>query len=65
MAVPVTLQANGPTVEAGAPVALFAMRAGSQFAASPDGQRFLINTALEDASTPPITVVLNWAGRPK
>jgi hypothetical protein len=38
---------------------LFAMRAGSQFAASPDGQRFLSNTALEGASASPITIVLN------
>jgi len=27
---------------------------------SPDGQRFLINTALEDAAAAPITVLLNW-----
>ena len=32
---------------------------------SPDGQRFLINTPTEDASTSPITVILNWAGRKK
>jgi Tol biopolymer transport system component len=65
MAVPVMLQVNGSSVEAGAPVALFTTRPASEFAASPDGQRFLINTPLEDAATPPITVVLNWAGRKK
>jgi Tol biopolymer transport system component/predicted Ser/Thr protein kinase len=27
---------------------------------SPDGQRFLINTALEEATAAPVTVVLNW-----
>ena len=65
MAVPVTLKINGPAVEAGTPVALFSTRPGSQFAASFDGQRFLINTPLEDASTSLITVILNWAGRKK
>ena len=64
MTVPVMLPVNGSTVEAGTPVALFAMRPGSEFAATPDGQRFLINTLLEDAATPPITVILNWKPRP-
>jgi serine/threonine protein kinase len=64
MAVPVMLSPNGTTLEAGPPVVLFAMRPGSEFAASPDGQRFLINTVPEDAATPPITVVLNWKPRP-
>jgi eukaryotic-like serine/threonine-protein kinase len=27
---------------------------------SPDGQRFLINTALEEAAATPVTIVLNW-----
>jgi hypothetical protein len=31
---------------------------GAQYAASADGQRFLISTAAE---IPPITVMLNWA----
>ena len=31
---------------------------GAQYAATTDGQRFLISTAAE---IPPITVVLNWA----
>ena len=64
MAVPVTLPVDGSTVEAGSPVALFATRPGSEVAASPDGQRFLINTSLEDAALPPITVLLNWKPRP-
>jgi eukaryotic-like serine/threonine-protein kinase len=65
MAVPITLSADGRSVDAGRPVALFTMRQGSQYAAPPDGQRFLINTPLENTATPPITVVLNWAGRRK
>jgi hypothetical protein len=31
------------------------------YAAAADGQRFLVRTAVEQASTPPITVVVNWA----
>jgi hypothetical protein len=26
-----------------------------------NGQRFLVNTVIQDASTSPITVLLNWA----
>jgi Tol biopolymer transport system component len=63
IAVPITIDA-GSAVDAGNPVALFAMRAGSSYAGlSPDGQRFLISTPLEDISSSPITVILNWAGR--
>jgi hypothetical protein len=62
MSVPVTLRANG-TVEVGTPVALFAMRPTAQVVTSPDGQRFLLNTPLEDAVTTPLTVVLNWKPR--
>ena len=34
---------------------------GAQYAATADGQRFLISTAAE---IPPINVVLNWAAAP-
>jgi hypothetical protein len=43
---------------------LFQMRrAGVRFwyDVSPDGQRFLVNTASERALDTPITVVVNWA----
>jgi hypothetical protein len=59
MSAPVTVRPNG-IVDVGAPVALFTMRPGAEVVASPDGQRFLLNTPLEDAVTPPLTVVLNW-----
>jgi hypothetical protein len=32
---------------------------GQQYVVSPDGQRFLVNT-LVDQPTPPITILLNW-----
>lgn len=66
MAVPIQLGRNGETVEAGTPVTLFQTRIVSagprrqQYAVSPDGQRFLINSLMEDAVTPPITLILNW-----
>jgi Tol biopolymer transport system component len=63
MAVPVTLRSNG-TVESGTPTALFHMRPRSEFEASQDG-RFLVRAPTEDASSTPITVVLNWASRKK
>ena len=35
-----------------------------QYAVSRDGQRFLINVTTERASTAPITLILNWKGKP-
>lgn len=29
----------------------------------PDGQRFLMNTVEDEATVPPITLILNWKGR--
>ena len=31
-----------------------------QYVVSPDGQRFLINTLTKEATTSPITLILNW-----
>jgi Tol biopolymer transport system component len=59
MAVPITI--DGSAIEAGTPVALFTLPPNSDYAASRDGQRFLVNKIVKDAS--PITVLLNW--RPK
>jgi Tol biopolymer transport system component len=66
MAVPVRF---GPqTIEAGAPVALFATDLvpavptadWQQYVVSPDGKQFLVSTIVEEAVTSPITVILNW-----
>ena len=61
----VRISSSGPQIETGTPSVLFALpagpnRAGSSawYAASRDGQRFLVNTFVEGAS--PITVLLNW-----
>jgi hypothetical protein len=49
---------SGSRVEPGQAVALFSITPSGFYAASPDGQRFLIN----DITTPPapITILLNW-----
>jgi Tol biopolymer transport system component len=33
---------------------------GSSYAVAPDGQRFLVNAVLREATATPIAVVLNW-----
>ena len=68
MAVPMAVASGGQRIEAGTAVPLFrANPIGSnpestvqpqQYAVSPDGQRFLVNTTAEVTS--PITVILNW-----
>jgi serine/threonine protein kinase len=35
--------------------------APNRYCVSADGQRFLVNSPAEEASTTPITVILNWA----
>jgi Tol biopolymer transport system component len=60
MAVPITLQAQPATVNAGTPAALF--RVAASFNASPDGQRFLIDTPIGEPPVSSITVLLNWRG---
>jgi hypothetical protein len=63
MAVPIRLAATGATAEA--PVPLFPMRifgpvqGDTWYMVSSDGQRFLVNTVREEA-TSPLTVILNW-----
>ncbi len=66
----VSVDTKGGTFQPGVPKALFRAPvlggtgggAGSSWRwdISPDGKRFLINTALEDSAALPVTVVLNW-----
>ena len=72
MAVPITFGAKSETLDAGVPVPLFRTRLASgenigsnlmstpQYVVASDGRRFLMNVAVEEATPPPITVVLNW-----
>jgi Tol biopolymer transport system component len=70
MAVPMQLDAERDTVDAGMPQMLFALRVngvprhpyGRHYSVSRDGQRFLVDTLKE--VTLPITVVLNWKPTP-
>jgi serine/threonine protein kinase/Tol biopolymer transport system component len=70
MAVPIRPAADRRSLEAGAPVPLFATRMGGttpginrqEYVVSKDGQRFLVDVAESVAS--PITVVLNWKIKP-
>jgi Tol biopolymer transport system component len=70
MAVTVRLDADHQTVDAAAPVALFAAHVGNpvsvfrqQYLVSPDGQRFLINAIVEDDRAAPITIIQHWKPR--
>jgi hypothetical protein len=67
MSVPISVDAEHRVVAAAAPIPLFLTHIGpaasvlrQQYVVSPDGQRFLMNTIKEDASTSPITIVQNW-----
>jgi eukaryotic-like serine/threonine-protein kinase len=69
MLMAVSVKTDGGTFQPGVPKALFRAAVlggtgGGPAVAwrwdSPDGQRFLINTTLEDTAGSPVTVVLNW-----
>ena len=55
----VEVKTGGSTFEAGTPTLLFESR-GRTYDASADGQRFLVAVPVEEATSTPITVVLNW-----
>ena len=66
MSVPVTT--DGDTFSAGVPRALFDVDLPEptapypgDYAVSADGQRFLLNTLVDQPQAPPMTIVLNWA----
>jgi hypothetical protein len=56
----VTLPAEGESVRPDIPDALFTLPRDSEYAATPDGQRFLVNVPVGEPTVTPITVVLNW-----
>jgi dipeptidyl aminopeptidase/acylaminoacyl peptidase len=69
MAAPIKPAADSQSLELGAPVALFAASVGivagppsSSYAASADGQRFLMNRLVREAGDTSVRVVLNWRG---
>ena len=57
---------TGETFEAGIPEPMFPVTLRpivnhNRFLVAPDGERFLLLSSLRDETTPPTTVVLNWA----
>jgi Tol biopolymer transport system component len=63
----VAIKTSGDRIEVGAPRVLFAIRPrppvrldAYPYDVSPDGQRFVVNTLVEDAASSTITVVHNW-----
>ena len=71
MAVPISPSPDVRSVEPGAPAPLFLTRVGGavqpltrqQYVVSDDGQRFLMNTMIDEV-TRPITLILNWKSKP-
>jgi hypothetical protein len=67
MAVPIQFSASGQGLDVGTPIPLFTTHIGGpvqganrqQHMVSRDGQRFLMNTILEEP-TSPLVVLLNW-----
>ena len=61
----VEVKGQGSNLEVGAARALFDVRPGNttsgyQYDVTADGQRFLVNTSVEQKASSPITVVINW-----
>jgi Tol biopolymer transport system component len=54
-----------PNGEFGDPKELFELRGARDYAVATDGQRFLVDVSLEDPSSAPVTVVLDWTGDSK
>jgi hypothetical protein len=68
MAVPIQFANNSQPIKPDAPIRLFPTNVGpafqgnatAQYIVSSDGHRFLMNTLIEEGSTSPITMILNW-----
>jgi eukaryotic-like serine/threonine-protein kinase len=68
MGVSIRFSSDSKTVEPGIPVGLFptgvdssaGLRYRQQYVVSPDGQSFVMHSVVGEASTSPITVILNW-----
>ncbi|MDQ3665217.1 MAG: hypothetical protein M3410_01240 [Acidobacteriota bacterium] len=62
----VEVKGNGSTFEVGVPKALFELRVPglpgprNYYVVAADGRRFLVISLLEEATSTPTTVVLNW-----
>jgi len=61
----VEVKADASAFEFGVPKPLFETHTTDRYAVTADGQRFLINTTLEESTSAPITVILNWTAEAK
>jgi Tol biopolymer transport system component len=66
VAVPIALRPDGRSPQPGPAVPLFQARVGAvqgvalhSYVVAPDGQRFLVETVIEE-TPPPISIILNW-----
>ena len=68
MAVPIRIDSRGDRWAPGTPKPLFATSIGGpspafrrqEYIVSADGQRFLINTAVQNSGSAPLTIIVNW-----
>jgi Tol biopolymer transport system component len=63
VAIQLKLAPDGSAVDRGETRPVLSTRPGSLFGVSGDGQRLLVNLVLEDARTPPITLIQNFGGK--
>lgn len=61
----VEVKTNASSFEFSVPKPLFEAQTTGYYAVTGDGQRFLLNTPVEESASAPITVVLNWAAELK
>src|SRR5262245_34027297 len=68
MAVPIRIDSKGDGLAPSTPNPLFATNIGGpspafrrqEYIVSPDGQRFLINTVVQNSGSAPLTIIVNW-----
>ena len=61
----VEVKANTSGLEFSAPKPLFETHSTDRYAVTADGQRFLISKPVEESTSGPITVILNWTAEAK
>jgi serine/threonine protein kinase len=61
----VEVKANTSGLEFSAPKPLFDTHTTDRYAVTADGQRFLLTTPVEESTSAPITVILNWTAEAK
>jgi Tol biopolymer transport system component len=72
MGVPIQFSGNPQSAEVGTPFPLFVTHTGgaiqavntTSYIVSPDGRQFLMDTIVNESTTSPVTVILNWKPKP-